>query len=122
MLIQNSLRPISIAIGLSLMATIFYLSVLTPYLGFAPKIPHLDKVYHFSAYFSLMLWWAQVYTGRSRLRMLWLVIAFGIFIEFVQPFTGRSFEVADMFANSFGAFTAWWLANRGWDFLYPRLQ
>lgn len=116
-----TLRTIAFFIGLGLMLTVFYLSVLIPYIPKGPEIPHMDKVYHFIAYFGMMIWWAQLYQGKSRFYALLAILAFGVMIEFVQPLTGRYFEVADIFANSFGAVFAWWLAHKGGDILVAKL-
>ena len=111
---KSWLRKIGLGIGWLLAASIFYLSVLTPYIP-TIEINHIDKVYHLIAYGGLMWWWAQLYQGAKRQIILVLVIAFGILIEFIQPYTGRQFDLLDMVANASGALIAWWIANLGGD-------
>ena len=70
-----------------------------------------DKLAHFGAYLVLMLWFAQLY-ARRRHRIIagWLVLL-GVVLEVVQGGLGyRTFDLADMLANTLGVVTAWWLA------------
>ena len=71
-----------------------------------------DKLSHFSAYFVLMWWFAQV-LPRSRYLLLALAcIGLGGGLEIIQGFTeGRFCEFADVLANSAGVLLAWWVAN-----------
>ena len=104
---ELKLKKLWLTIGWLLIAIIWYLS-LTP----APMpdmgIDNTDKLGHFLAYGLLMGWFAQIY-HQTKLRIL-LVIAFilmGIVIEFVQGMTDyRSFQYADMLADSLGVFLA----------------
>ncbi|HUQ74878.1 MAG TPA: VanZ family protein [Burkholderiales bacterium] len=68
-----------------------------------PDVGASDKLSHFAAYGTLMFWFAFLYR-RTRTRALYAAgfIAMGVAIEFLQGFTGRHFEVADMFANTLG--------------------
>src|SRR5882672_9200033 len=72
-----------------------------------------DKVAHFVAYGSLSFWFGMLFEGR--LRQLAVALAFaamGVTIEFLQGMTDyRTFEVADMVANSVGAALGWGLAQ-----------
>jgi VanZ family protein len=68
-----------------------------------------DKVGHFAAYavLCLLLIWNMPGT-RWRTRLLVaavLPILFGILMEFIQPLTGRHFDLADMGANALGVLT-----------------
>ena len=59
-----------------------------------------------------MFWFAYLYR-RMPTRALYAVgfIAMGIAIEFLQGFTGRHFEVADMAANTVGVLLGWGVAR-----------
>jgi VanZ family protein len=72
-----------------------------------------DKVGHFSAYAFMMLWFAQIY-ARNRTR--WVIalglILIGIALECLQGLSGyRTFEYADMGANTAGVLFALLLAQ-----------
>ena len=83
------------------------------WLSLTPQPPEVDfessdKVGHFISYGTLMFWFAFLYR-RTPTRALYAAgfIAMGIAIEFIQPFTGRAFEVADMAADALGVFLGW---------------
>ena len=72
-----------------------------------------DKVGHFSAYTFMMLWFAQIY-ARNRIR--WVIalalIMMGVVLECLQGLSGyRTFEYADMGANTAGVLFAMLLAQ-----------
>ncbi|BBP46746.1 hypothetical protein THMIRHAS_21190 [Thiosulfatimonas sediminis] len=118
------MNPVKLAwllIGWSIIATVFYLSVLAPYR--APNLgdfSHQDKIYHFIAYFGLMLWFAQLYPRQWRWIIALSLFCFGIAIEFIQPFTGRDFDLLDMLANGSGIITGWAITLLKGDFVYRR--
>lgn len=96
-----------LSIGWLLVALVVYLSLeRTP-----PNIEvHVsDKLTHLFAYAVLMLWFVQIYEpGRMRVRVALGLIALGVCLEFLQGYTGyRSFEVADMLANTAGVLLGW---------------
>ncbi len=66
-----------------------------------------DKLGHFLAYGVLMGWFVQLYQSRARLiaHALFL-ISLGVGLEFLQQYSGRYFEVADMVANASGVVLA----------------
>jgi len=72
-----------------------------------------DKVAHFLAYGSLTLGFGMLFGGRARqLRIALAFAAMGVAIEFLQGLTDyRTFEIADMIANAFGAALGWGLAQ-----------
>jgi VanZ family protein len=83
------------------------------YLSLTPKPPKVDfeqsdKVGHFLSYGAMMLWFAFLYR-RTPTRLAYAIgfIAMGIAIEFIQPYTGRNFELADMLADSIGVLLGW---------------
>lgn len=58
-----------------------------------------------------MFWFALLY--RPTPTRLWYAIGFiamGIAIEFIQPYTGRNFELADMAADALGVLLGWAVA------------
>jgi len=72
-------------------------------------VEHGDKLGHLLAYGLLMFWFCFLYRYRyTRLAYGIGWIALGITLEFAQGATGyRSFEVADMAANSLGVLLGW---------------
>jgi len=72
-------------------------------------VEHGDKLGHLLAYGLLMFWFCFLYRYRyTRLAYGIGWIALGITLEFAQRATGyRSFEVADMAANSLGVLLGW---------------
>jgi ABC-type Mn2+/Zn2+ transport system permease subunit len=62
-----------------------------------------DKLGHFLVYGVLMGWFVQLYQSRPLLiaHALFL-IALGVGLEFLQQYSGRYFDIADMVANSGG--------------------
>jgi len=105
-------RSLWLLMGFVLATTIFYLSVLTPYIP-TVDVNHIDKLYHLIAYSALMWWWAQLFLVRRLPSVFLVVVGFGVLIEFVQPLTGRFFEVADIAANTAGALLGLFIAQRG---------
>lgn len=96
------MRALLVAAGWTYALVIVWLS-LTP----SPPqldIAHGDKLEHFLAYAVLMFWFATAYRGtKARLAFGAGWIALGVALEFAQAATGyRSFELADMAANTLG--------------------
>jgi VanZ family protein len=84
------------------------------WLSLTPEPPHpvdfrlLDKLEHLTAYGALMFWFAFLYRRtRTRAAYAFGFIAMGIAIEFIQPYTGRDFELADMLADALGVALGW---------------
>ncbi len=73
------------------------------------EIEHGDKLGHLFAYGLLMFWFCWLYRGtQARLAYAIAWIAMGVALEFAQGATGyRSFELADMAANSLGVLLGW---------------
>jgi VanZ family protein len=96
------MRVAALAAGWLYVAAIVWLS-LTP----SPPqldIAHSDKLEHFLAYAVLMFWFAATYRStKARLAYGAGWIALGVALEFAQAATDyRSFELADMAANTLG--------------------
>jgi len=104
------MRAALVALGWLCAALIVWLSLIPE----APSIDvdHWDKLGHLGAYATLMFWFGCLYRStpaRAAYAVLW--IALGIALEFIQGHTGyRSFEVADMAANSLGVLLGWGLS------------
>jgi VanZ family protein len=101
------MRRVLLAGGWLLAAAIVYLSLAPP----PPDldVPHGDKLGHLAAYALLTFWFCWLYpAGKTRLAYAAGWIAMGVALEFVQGATGyRSFELADMAANSLGVLIGW---------------
>ena len=77
-----------------------------------PDLDYGDKIGHFSAYFMLMIWFAQLYRRTRHGWILAAVLGLGIALELIQGQTAfRMFEYADIAANAMGAISAWGLAK-----------
>jgi VanZ family protein len=95
------------AVGFGLVILVMWLS-LTPHPIDIP-VEQGDKLGHFAAYATLMFWFAQLDT-RHRMRLAYAIgfIALGVALEFAQRLTDyRTFEVADMGAETVGVLFAW---------------
>ncbi len=105
---MHKLRKAWLALGWLWVAALVYISLMRD-----PPDPvrflNADKLEHVLAYCLLMLWFCQVYVRRTqRLFAAALLIAMGIAMEFLQGMTGyRSFQYADMLANSIGVLLGW---------------
>jgi VanZ family protein len=90
-------------IGFLLVAFVMFVSLIpipTEAAAFTPS----DKLCHVLAYFCLTFWFSQIYRqNRVRLAFALAFVMMGIGIEYLQGLTGyRSFEYADMAANTVG--------------------
>jgi VanZ family protein len=83
--------------------TIAFLSLLPP--DKLPEVAGTDKTHHFIAYGSLTFSWLMALPSQTRQILMILVLAniFGTTVEFLQPYTHRSFDYLDMLANFLGA-------------------
>lgn len=98
------------AIGVGLVALVVCLS-LTPDPVAVPDLGGFDAG-HFAAYFTLMLWWAQlVRPGWPRLGVALALVGMGVGLEFIQGLTDyRTFDPRDMRDNAIGVAVAFALA------------
>ena len=110
-------RKVLIALGWAWVAAIVWLS-LTPS---PPKVDfeQSDKLGHFLAYGSLMLWFCILYAAtKARIGYAVGFIAMGVGLEFIQGMLGyRTYEVLDMLANTIGVLLGWAAAM-----LVPRIR
>ena len=101
------MRRLMLAGGWLLAAAIVVLSLMP-----APPdidVPQGDKLGHIAAYTLLSFWFCWLYPAwKTRIAYAAGWIAMGVALEFAQGATGyRSFEVADMAANSLGVLLGW---------------
>ena len=101
------MRRMLVAAGWAWAGAIVWLS-LTP----SPpelELPHGDKLGHLAAYGLLMFWFAQLHAARaSRIAHASAFVAMGVALEFVQGALGyRSYDIADMYANTLGVGLGW---------------
>jgi VanZ family protein len=71
----------------------------------APKVPGLDKLVHV-ALFLLLGWVWHLAARPKKVWFLALGFIYGLAIEILQQFTGRSFEYLDLVADSVGLVVA----------------
>lgn len=86
---------------------------LTPSPAVEMEIPGGDKLLHFSAYATLMLWFGFIYLpGKAYLKIGAGLTLIGITVEILQGMTGyRSFEYPDLFCNFLGVIAGWLFAR-----------
>ncbi len=79
-----------------------------------PKVhlfDHFDKIIHFVFFFVFFFLWTAFFSFSKKSLFLFLVLSFfyGLGIEFYQRdfVAGRSFDIWDAFADSFGAFCSY---------------
>lgn len=101
-------------IGWALVALVTVLSLI-------PHPPHShvtfgDKFGHVLAYFTLMAWFGQLFSGHYRLALAFLAMGCGL--EVVQGMTGyRDASLLDMLANGLGVALGWLTSRR-----FPELR
>lgn len=102
-----------LVIGWLLVLTMCYLSLIPKPPNFNIEFTYSDKVGHFLAYFILMFWFSQLYkTKKSRLFYILFFILMGATLEALQGLSDvRTFEYADMLANTLGAALAWFITK-----------
>jgi VanZ family protein len=89
-----------------------------PQVSFFAKIPHFDKIVHFTMYFIfalfLMSGFSRQYGKTSTKAYIFsFITAFllGVLIEFIQEKVGRSYDIYDMIANTVGVVVSLLLFN-----------
>ena len=106
------LKNLWLAIGLALVLLVIVASLI-PNPPSPVEFKGSDKLEHFAAYAFMMLWFAQIYTrNRVRWAIALALVMLGISLECLQRLTGyRTFEYADMGANTAGVLCALLLAQ-----------
>lgn len=101
-------RFVWLVIGYALVALVLYLSLTSNPVNVKVTMPFADKFFHALAYFSLMVWFAQLYHDKFQRYMIALgLILLGVALEYLQSFDpARMSELADMAANTTGVVLA----------------
>jgi hypothetical protein len=86
---------------------------LTPSPAVEIELPGGDKLLHFSAYCTLMLWFGFIYLpGKAHLVIGAGLILMGVTLEILQRATGcRSFDYSDLICNWVGIMAGWLFAR-----------
>ena len=99
------------------MISVIYLST-TPSPPDTSAVEFGDKIGHTLGYFCLFFWFGQIYLKSHYWRPAIALISLGIILEIVQGSLGyRSFEYADMLANTSGVLLGWACSQ----FIYSQL-
>lgn len=91
-----------LALGWLIVGAVIVLSLLSK-VPIQVPLQFSDKIGHVIAYTVLMGWFVQLFRNRVVLLLhAVLLVGMGIGLEFLQGYTGRHFEYADMAANAAG--------------------
>ncbi len=78
-----------------------------------PPVANADKVVHFFLYFFLTIFWLLAFPNfrHHKIRLIVLVISWGIMIEFLQEYavTYRTGDPFDALANTLGGLFGLWV-------------
>ena len=115
------LRNVALLIGWGMILTVIVLSLIPVEVDLSDGG---DKWSHLLAYGGLMFWFGGLFSDAIRqLQIALALIAMGVALEFLQRETGyRSFEVADMVANSIGVLLGWGLVRTPLGRLFSGLK
>ena len=118
----ENLRTVWLALGWMLVGAVIFISLMPEPPGV--RVQGGDKAGHLLAYGLLMLWFVQVYPmGRRWWHLAAGFMAMGVLLELLQGWLGhRSFEYADMLANSLGVVLGWLLGNTYCGSLFTTLE
>ncbi|MEG1648913.1 MAG: VanZ family protein [Rikenellaceae bacterium] len=101
------LMPLILVAYMVTVATLSFISLSMPNDTQLPE--YFDKIVHFCFYFGMsILICANICIKSNAIKYwncvwaLFVTLLFGILIEVIQPYTGRSFDVTDIFANFCG--------------------
>ena len=91
-------------VGYAMVAVVIYLSLTSEPPDIDIDMPLQDKIFHALAYFSLMLWFAQIYHARRQVYIFAAgFVAMGVVLELIQSLDpARYTEFGDMIANTIG--------------------
>lgn len=100
-------KTLWLSMGISLVVTVIVLSLIAPPKDMMETLPN-DKLGHFTAYFVLMGWFAQIYhTNKQRWLYLIGFLMLGLTLEILQGLGGvRQADWLDMLANTAGVISA----------------
>ncbi len=108
--------PLALITGALLLTAVGIATLMPP--GALPSAPGTDKMQHFTAFAGVSLVITLIRPGWAWAIML-VLIAYGGLIELVQPYVGRTRELADFVADTLGtvagsvtALAMVWLAAR----------
>jgi len=89
-----------------------------------PGFEHGDKVEHVLAYGALMFWFCQLFASRrAQIGCAIGFVALGVGLEFVQGALGyRTYDEADMLANTVGVIAGWALARATGSQVFARIE
>lgn len=93
-----------LATGYALVLLVVFLSLTSVPVDLEMSFPYQDKVAHGFAYFTLMVWFSQIYHRKIRLILIALLfVVMGVVLEYLQSFDpSRYAEYGDMLANATG--------------------
>lgn len=110
-------------LGYLQVAFVVVVSLIPPILIPQVDFDWIDKLFHFTAYLVLMLWFVQI-NPRDRYGFIMrLFIKMGLALEVAQGLTGyRMFDVWDMVANVLGVVAGWGLGVAGLNGIFARVE
>lgn len=97
-------RKLWLIIGYFLIALVVYLSLTSSPVDIDTDLPFQDKLFHTLAYFTLMIWFLQIYHVKHDV-FQWVIffLCLGLLLEYLQSFDPKRYsEVGDMVANTLG--------------------
>jgi len=97
-------RKLWLSVGYMLILAIIFLSLASSPVDIDTSLPYEDKLFHFIAYFSVTMWFMQIYHIRHHvIRWALFFLCLGMLLEYLQGFDAdRYSEMADMVANALG--------------------
>ena len=118
------LRKLWITIGYLMLAIVIQQSITPEPIQIDTGLEWQDKLLHIGAYFTLMIWFMQIYTSaKERLLYALLFVVVGIAMEVIQSFSPeRYFETWDMLANTVGVLLALSFWKTACSRMLPRIE
>jgi VanZ family protein len=112
-----SYRGLWLSLGALLLAVILVICLIP--LSLPPAAPALnDKLLHFLTFGLLAVWFGALVTPVKQLKVMLLLLGYGLLIEVLQSFTGfRNAELLDLVADAVGILIGWALLQtplRNW--------
>lgn len=94
-------RNFWLRLGYLYLLLLLYLSLSPKVVEYTPPVPSFDKGAHLSIY-SFAACYFLLLLPERKWKILVVLTLYGITIELIQPYTGRSFELLDILFNSLG--------------------